>query len=75
MGVVSVRYSPLPAIAPGMNCQIEVEFYTDAEEPESIHSSFVIAVEGDEIVIPLIAEPAKPDVRFGNRRKFRWQQQ
>jgi hypothetical protein len=58
----AVRYTPLSAMAPGMQCQIEVEFYTDA--PESIHSSFVIAVEGDEIIVPLIAEPAKPDVRF-----------
>jgi len=60
----AVRYTPLPAMAPGMQCQIEVKFYTDAPEPESIHSSFVIAVEGDEIIVPLIAEPAKPDVRF-----------
>ena len=31
----------------GMECTIEVEFYSD--EPDCIHSSFVIAVEGDEV--------------------------
>ena len=60
----AVRYDPLPAIAPGMDCKIQVEFYTDADEAHSIHSSFVVAVEGDEIVIPLIAEAPRPDVRF-----------